>query len=117
MFSFLRDGFQIDAALLLEMRRMVAKVDLVMWTKNGAETLSSVLGRISEVIPEEFVNMKLIVDDRSTDNTCDIAGSFGWTVVLNDGRGISDGANTALRRAKSDLFVSFEQDLLLARDW
>ena len=100
-----------------EERINVAKVDLVMWTKNGAETLPSVLQRISEVIPEEFVNMKLIVDDRSTDNTRDIAESFGWTVVLNDGKGISDGANTALRRVKSDLFVSFEQDLLLARDW
>ena len=95
----------------------VAKVDLVMWTKNGAETLPSVLQRISEVVPEDFVNMKLIVDDRSTDNTRGIAESFGWTVVLNDGKGISDGANTALRHVESDLFVSFEQDLLLARDW
>ena len=96
---------------------MMVKVDLVMWTKNGAETLPSVLRRISEVITEESVNLKLIVDDRSTDNTRGIAESFGWTVVFNDGKGISDGANTALRRVESDLFVSFEQDLLLARDW
>lgn len=95
----------------------VAKTDLVMWTKNGAETLPSVLQRISEVIPEEPVGMKLIVDDQSTDNTRDIAESFGWTVKPNDGKGISDGANTALRHVKSDFFVSFEQDLLLAREW
>jgi len=88
-----------------------------MWTKNGAQTLPSVLRRISEVIPEESVNVKVIVDDRSTDNTCKIAESFGWTAILNVGQGISDGANTALRQVKSDLFASFEQDLLLARDW
>jgi glycosyltransferase involved in cell wall biosynthesis len=95
----------------------LAKIDLVMWTKNGAETLPWVLRRISDVIPEDAVNMKLIVDDRSTDNTRGMAESFGWTVKPNDGTGISDGANTALRHVESDFFVSFEQDLLLARDW
>jgi glycosyltransferase involved in cell wall biosynthesis len=95
----------------------LAKVDLVMWTKNGAETLPSVLRRISEVIPKDAVNMKLMVDDRSSDNTREIAKACGWTVTLNEGKGISDGANTALRHVESDLFVSFEQDLLLALDW
>lgn len=93
------------------------KVDLVMWTKNGAETLPSVLKRISEVIPRKVVNKKVIVDDRSTDNTRKIAKSFGWNAILNEGKGISDGANTALKHVTSEFFISFEQDLLLARDW
>jgi len=58
-----------------------------------------------------------VADDGSTDDTCKIAGSFGWTVVPNMGKGISDNANTALRNVSSEFFVSFEQDLLLARDW
>jgi glycosyltransferase involved in cell wall biosynthesis len=93
------------------------KVDLVMWTKNGEETLPLVLKRIDEVVPEPFVNNRVIVDDRSVDDTRKIAESFGWTVVFNDGTGISDGANTALRHATSERLISFEQDLLLARDW
>ena len=93
------------------------KVDLVMWTYNGAATLPSVLKRISEVIPDEFVGKKVVADDRSTDDTRKIAASFGWTVVFNEGRGISDNANTALKNVESEFFVSFEQDLLLARDW
>lgn len=93
------------------------KVDLVMWTKNGAETLPAVLKRISEVIPSEFVGKKVIADDQSTDGTRKIAESYGWSVVLNRGRGISDNANTALGAVSSELFVSFEQDLLLAPDW
>jgi glycosyltransferase involved in cell wall biosynthesis len=93
------------------------KVDLVMWTYNGAETLPSVLKRIGEVIPDEFVSKKVVSDDHSTDETRRIAEGFGWTVVLNRGKGISDNANSALRNVSAEFFVSFEQDLLLARDW
>jgi len=93
------------------------KVDLVMWTKNGGETLSVVLAGIAKVIPDEFVNKRLIVDDRSTDNTREIAKAFGWDVIFNEGKGISDGANTALKHVETECFISFEQDLLLASDW
>jgi len=96
---------------------MVDKTDLVMWSKNGSKTLSSVLKRIAEVIPEEFTGNRIIVDDNSSDNTRKIAKSFGWQVLFNEGTGISDGANTALKHVKSKYFISFEQDLLLAREW
>ncbi|MGB9713958.1 MAG: glycosyltransferase family 2 protein [Candidatus Bathyarchaeales archaeon] len=96
---------------------MIEKVDLVMWTRNGAETLPIVLRRINSAIPSEFVNNKIIVDDKSTDDTRKIAKSFGWNVILNEGAGISDGANTALKYVTPDFFISFEQDLLLAPNW
>ena len=96
---------------------MIGKVDLVMWAKNGAETLPFVLKRIGEVIPDEFVNNRIIVDDNSTDDTREITRTFGWKVALNEGTGISDGANTALKRVETEFFISFEQDLLLAKDW
>jgi len=96
---------------------LVGKVDIVIWTKNGALTLARVLRRISEVIPQKHVHEKLIIDDGSTDNTREIAESFGWSVILNEGKGISDGANTALKHVTTEWFISFEQDLLLARDW
>lgn len=96
---------------------MIDRVDLVMWTKNGAETLPLVLKRIDEVIPDKFVDNRIIVDDHSTDDTPEIAKSFGWQVIPNEGSGISSGANTALKHVTSEYFISFEQDLLLARDW
>ncbi|XES76977.1 MAG: glycosyltransferase family 2 protein [Candidatus Bathyarchaeia archaeon] len=95
----------------------MAKVDLVMWTKNGAKTLSPVLKRINAVIPPQNVNRRIIVDDQSTDGTLDIVKSYGWQVVPNQGTGISDGANTALKHVQCEYFVSFEQDLLLSEDW
>ena len=96
---------------------MIDKVDLVMWTKNGAQTLPAVLHRINEVIPQEFVNQKIVADDASSDNTQHIASSFGWSVIPNKGHGISDGANTALEAVTSNFFISFEQDLFLTPDW
>lgn len=96
---------------------LIDKVDLVMWTKDGAATLPFVLKRIDEVIPSHFVSKRIIIDDGSTDQTREIAESFGWSVIFNEGKGISDGANTALKHVKSDYFISFEQDLLLAHDW
>ena len=88
-----------------------------MWTKSGEKFLSSVLNRIDSVIPYECVNQKILVDDHSNDRTVEIARDFSWTVYENPSSGISAGANEALRRVKSPFFVSFEQDLLLARDW
>ena len=96
---------------------MIGKVDLVIWTYNGAKTLPSVLKRIGEVIPEQYVGKKVVSDDGSTDETRRIAESHGWKVVSNEGKGISDNANTALKHVESEFFVSFEQDLLLTRDW
>lgn len=97
--------------------RLIGKVDLVMWTKNGSRTLPFVLKRIDEVIPNNVVNQRILVDDDSMDDTCEIGKSFGWQVFFNEGKGISSGANTALSHVTSAFFISFEQDLLLARDW
>jgi glycosyltransferase involved in cell wall biosynthesis len=97
--------------------RVDKPIDLVMWTKNGARTLPLVLRRINSVIPRKAAGERFIVDDGSTDKTRRIGESLGWQVILNEGRGISDGANTALRNVTSDYFVSLEQDLLLAKDW
>ena len=93
------------------------KVDLVMWTKNGARTLPAVLKRINQVIPPTAVGKKIIVDDKSNDRTPQIAKSMGWQVIPNRGTGISDGANTALSEVTAEFFASFEQDLLLSPDW
>jgi glycosyltransferase involved in cell wall biosynthesis len=73
------------------------KIDLVMWTKNGATTLPYVLLQIERVIPKSAIANKIIVDDSSSDDTTQIGRKHGWSVHYNDGKGISDGANTALK--------------------
>lgn len=88
-----------------------------MWTRNGGKTLPAVLKRIDEVVPSEVVNSRILVDDHSADDTRKIARSFGWDVIFNEGTGVNLGAKTALKHVKSQYFISFEQDLLLAEDW
>lgn len=95
----------------------MASVDLVMWAKNGGKNLAPVLNRINHVVPNEAVNHKILVDDRSVDNTARIAESFGWHVISNEGKGISDGANTALKHVETEYFCSFEQDVFLSNLW
>jgi glycosyltransferase involved in cell wall biosynthesis len=88
-----------------------------MWAKNGSRTLPMVLRRIDRVIPEECVSQKILVDDRSTDNTVQIAKSFGWDVYENKSGYVSGGTNEALRHVRSEFFVGVEQDLLLSKEW
>jgi glycosyltransferase involved in cell wall biosynthesis len=93
-------------------------MDIVMWTKNGESTLPTVLKRLEDqLVKKGVVNQKIILDDHSSDKTAQIAAHYGWTVVPNKGSGISDGANTALKLVKTELFASFEQDIVLADDW
>jgi len=88
-----------------------------MWTFNGEKTLPLVLSRINEIIPKQVVNQRLIVDDGSKDNTALIARKHGWNVIKNEGKGISDAANAALKKVQTSYFCSFEQDVLLSSDW
>jgi glycosyltransferase involved in cell wall biosynthesis len=88
-----------------------------MWTKNGEPYLPRVLKRIEEVIPAEAVHRKILVDDSSTDRTVEIAKEFNWEVYLNPEGGIPSGANEALRHVDCSYFISFEQDLVLSKDW
>ncbi|MEM2145946.1 MAG: glycosyltransferase family A protein [Candidatus Jordarchaeaceae archaeon] len=95
----------------------VKKVDLVMWTKNGAKTLPRVLRRIEKVIPNTYINNKIVVDDHSTDGTREIARGFGWSIYLNPKEGIGFGANEALKYVETEYFASVKQDVLLSSDW
>jgi len=93
------------------------RIDLTMWAKNGARFLPSVLKRIDEVIPAEILGQKIFVNDHSTDNSEQIAREFNWEILQNKEGGIGNGANIALRKVSSNVFASFEQDILLTKDW
>ena len=92
-------------------------LDLVMWCKNGGWCLKPALQQIDNVIPTKIVHKKVLVDDYSIDDTREIAQKYNWKVVPNKGKGIGDGANTALSYVDCEYFISFEQDLVLANDW
>jgi GT2 family glycosyltransferase len=93
------------------------KADLVMWAKNGASVLPSVLKRADDVLLKEVITKKIFVDDHSTDESREIAKEFGWVIYPNEKGGVGCGANTALRHVGCEYFISLEQDVLLAKNW
>jgi glycosyltransferase involved in cell wall biosynthesis len=95
----------------------IEDVDLVMWTKNSAKFLPSVLTRIEEVIPSEVLANKIIIDDHSTDDTVEVARKLGWTVYTNNGSGIYNAVETALKYVTTDFFISIEHDVILSKEW
>ena len=90
---------------------------MALWAKDGEKYLEDVLGRIDSVIPREGVDQKIFVDDHSTDSSRKIAQAHNWTVYPNIKGGVGEAANIALSLVGTEFFASFEQDLLLARDW
>jgi len=93
------------------------KIDLVIWAKNGERMLPYVLKRIDEVIPKERINQRIFVDDNSIDKTVEIAKGFGWEIYENEKGGIFNAANQALEIVSTSMFATFEQDVLLCKDW
>jgi len=93
------------------------KYDLCIWAKNGGKVLPFSLKRIDEVIPHEVVGSKILADDHSTDETVKIAKEFNWTVYPNTFGGLAAGASLCLQKVKTPQFISFEQDVVLARNW
>jgi glycosyltransferase involved in cell wall biosynthesis len=91
--------------------------DLIMWVKDGTSTLPYVFDQINRVIPKDVIGQRIVVDDGSKDLSKALADFWGWKVILNKGKGISDGANTALSYVSSEYFCSFEQDVVLSKDW
>lgn len=93
------------------------KIDLVMWTLNSEKTLAATLSSIDVAIPDRYVNQKIIVDGNSEDNTKKIGKAFGWQVVTTNDRGIGKQANIALDLVETEVFASFEHDIILHPSW
>ena len=93
------------------------KVDVVMWAKNGSRTLPLVLGRIEKAIPKKCVVNKIFVDDKSVDNSVEIAKRFGWEVYENKEGFVRGGVKEVLKHVTAPFFVSVEQDVVLAENW
>jgi glycosyltransferase involved in cell wall biosynthesis len=93
------------------------KIDLTIWTLNSAKTLPFTLMSIEKAIPRERVNQKLMVDGHSTDETQNIGKQFGWKVIDAEKVGIPHQANQALEMVNTEVFASFEHDIILNRNW
>jgi GT2 family glycosyltransferase len=95
----------------------IKKIDLVMWTLNSAKTLPFTLRSIENAIPKEYVNQRIMVDGFSVDGTQNIGKKFGWRVLDAEKVGIPYQANQALDNVETEIFASFEHDIILNPNW
>jgi glycosyl transferase family 2 len=93
-----------------------AKIDLIMWTFNSGRTLERSLESIERAIPQNRICHRIMVDGGSRDNTLEVGARFGWQ-IFRSLSGISRQANFALNKVDSELYASFEHDVLLAENW
>jgi len=67
-------------------------------------------------VPQSLVCHKIAIDGGSNDTTLEILKTHGWeTIVTNPG--IPHQANMALDHVDTELFASFEHDVILHPDW
>ena len=94
---------------------MLLKLDLVMWTLNSALTLKRTLSSL-KTIPEDRVCHKMIIDGGSVDATESVAKDFGWEFHRCK-RGLFYQANFGLDRVDTQMYATFEHDILLSPQW
>lgn len=58
-----------------------------------------------------------VIDDHSTDATAEIARRLGARVLVNEGRQLYDGRNTALRHCRTEVLAFTDADCVLDRKW
>ncbi len=84
-------------------------------TKNGAETLTELLAMLS--IQTVLIDEILIVDSGSTDNTKDVAKSYGANVISIDPATFDHGGTRTIicKKAMGEILVFFTQDAIPKR--
>ncbi len=93
------------------------KVDLVMWTFNGEKTLPVSLVALTLLFPKSMLIKNLLLMTAAKTIPLKSQKSMVGVFLKNEGHGISDGANTALKNVETNYFCSFEQDVYLAANW
>ena len=90
------------------------KIDVVVCTKNNADTIKHVLGRILKYVP---VNKLIIIDGISKDGTLEIAKEFGAKIYSDQGKGLGYARNMALSIVETEIFAFIDADVLIPKDW
>ena len=90
-------------------------VSIIIPVKNGSGTLENCLHSIRR---SYYKNIEVIVvDDHSTDGTCEIAHRFDCTVLQpKDGAGANNARNEGARCARGDVFVFLDSDIIIHRE-
>ena len=85
-------------------------VSVVLPTMNEEKAIQVVLPRIKEVLDGMGLEYEVIVVDKSSDRTPEIARELGAIVVRQEGRGYGDAYLTGFRHAKGKFILMMDPD-------
>jgi O-antigen biosynthesis protein len=91
------------------------RISVVVCSYNGARTIRHCCeGLVALRYPDFEV---IVVDDGSTDNTAAIAREFGFRVISQPNRGLSNARNTGLAAATGEIVAYIDDDASPDPDW
>ncbi len=85
------------------------KVSVVVPARNAGAWLDECLKSIDSEHPHELI----VIDGCSTDNTAEIARSFGAQVISDEGRGLPAARMLGVRSANNDVVALIDADVIL----
>lgn len=92
-------------------------VSICIPVKNGGKRLGRCLQSLRDLdYPRDRVEI-IIADGRSTDDTAEVAKSFGCKVLDNPGQIVASGRNVAFTAARGSFIASTDDDCIVPREW
>lgn len=92
------------------------KVTLVIPAKNASSTIESCLGSVSPLLNKGVLKEIILVDDRSTDDTAEIARRFPVRCLPGTGTGAASARNIGWRAAETPLVWFVDSDCVAESD-
>lgn len=93
------------------------KISVCIPVLNGAERLPDCLGSLRALdYPADKIEI-VIADGGSTDNTREVAHSFGAKVLDNPGKTVAAGRNVSFAAANGAFIASTDDDCVVPKDW
>ena len=92
------------------------EVTLVIPARNAASTLDACLSSVVPMLESGDINEIIFVDDRSTDETAEIARRFPVRYMQGTGTGAASARNIGWRAARTPLVWFVDSDCVAARD-
>jgi len=96
---------------------MVMKVSIIIPTYNEEEHLPACLDSIFSInYPKEDIEV-IVIDNGSTDQTREIAKSYGVRVLRDDSMNVSGLRNFGASQSKGDILAFVDADCIVSKEW
>ena len=96
---------------------MNENVSLVIPVYNASKTIKDViLSVLSQTYKFDEI---IIIDDYSSDNSCDIINKFNNILLIknNENKGLSKSRNIGIKKSKNNIIACIDSDVLLEKFW